>query len=119
MQISGFSSTITSQKYDEFLPAFDKLRLNVLFGPKFEAWNYPVHRWHRNPLVRLAILPFLVLPFKMEILAIARAWRSSPTGLGLKERASTVSRAWYLGRRLLMKMWLDTFKKRRSEVPLL
>ena len=67
--MSGFSSSIASQSFDEYLTSFDRIRLHVLLSKKCSFWNYRVPWWSKNVLVKLIIFPLIFLPFKMEFMS--------------------------------------------------
>ncbi len=118
IQLSGMNSMIPSQQFKEFLPAFDRFRLDVLFAPKCDAWDYPVKSIHRNLAVKLMVLPLLAFPLKMELLSIFSK-TTSPRGLGFFSQLSERWTAYYRGRRFMVGAWLRTFKDSRTEVALL
>ena len=123
-QVSGFNPSIAAQTFEEYLPSFDRFRLGILLGRKCSAWEYPVHRWSQNLLARVLILPFLMLPFKMELMIFPSLTEYLRTGEGtFLKRIQNWLRglgAWLVkGRVELLKAWLILVSGRHSEVQLL
>ena len=119
VQVSGFSDVIVSQKFEHYLPAFDRFRLNILSAAKCQVWEYPLPRWYRSLAARLLILPLLALPFKMELISLTSYWPSVRNVETFMSTMRAAFRAVYLERRMLLRLWLGTFTKRRTEVALL
>ena len=114
IQISGSSNAIPAQRFQQYIPWFDRFRLDVLFVPKLDAWGYPVNSIHRRWVIRIVILPLLLLPFKIELISIFRSnanssWRRIINGV----------QAFYQGRKFLAAAWIRTFRDKRTEVDLL
>ena len=124
LQVSGFSTAIAAQNFKEYLPPFDRFRLNVLLANKCAAWDYAVPWWNKNLIAELLVLPLLVVPFKMELMA----WSSMKASIGQNKEALTM-RAWCLARALaggyglgrlaVIRAWILMMRANRKEVQLL
>jgi hypothetical protein len=65
-QVNGFNKVIISKDHGNLYFKFDRYRLKVLYSKRFKLWGYSVKQMSR--LESLLLLPFLFIPFKMEIL---------------------------------------------------
>jgi hypothetical protein len=124
LQVSGFNTAIASQSFEEYLPGFDRLRLNILLGRKCAAWGYSVPWWSKNLVAKVLVLPLLVVPFKMELMALSAMMASIR-----QAKEPPMRRAWLrsraliggfgLGRIALLRAWFLTLGGRHREVQLL
>lgn len=124
LQVSGFSTAIASQSFEEYLPSFDRLRLNIILGRKCGSWDYAVPWWTNNLVAKLLVLPLLVLPFKMELML----WSSLMASIR-QDKGPMARRAWLrsralvggfgLGRIALIRAWFLTVGGRDHEAQLL
>ncbi len=124
IQVSGFSPSIASQKFEEYLPIFDRIRLNILLSAKCNAWGYTVPSWCESIISKICILPFLIFPFKMEFMSLP----SIKNNFSNNEKniiGRIISSLWEVVsgfgrvRIALIQAWLLMFKRNRREVKLL
>ena len=124
LQLSGFNTAFSSESFEEYLSGLDRFRLNILLGRKFAAWEYAVPWWNKNLIAKLLVLPFLVFPFKMEIMA----WLSIMEDIR-QDKKPVAMRSWLrlralvggfgLGRIALFRAWLLIIRGHQKEVQLL
>lgn len=123
MQISGFNTSISSQSFEEYLPMLDSIRLEILLGSKCTSWGYKIPWRNENPIIKLLILPFLFVPFKMEIIA----WSNIMANIRQEEK-SFIKKMWQysrtlvggfgLGRIALFRAWVQIIFRHQRNVPL-
>ena len=123
LQISGFNTSISSQSFDEYLPIIDSLRLEILLGSKCTSWGYKIPWGNENTIVKLLVLPLLLIPFKMEIIA----WSIIMVNIR-REKKSFIKKMWSysrtllggygLGRIALFRAWLQIIYKRKRNISL-
>jgi hypothetical protein len=91
-QISGFSTDITAQSFEDYIPAADALRLAPAFAARQAAWGYPTPTPPRGTIDRLRTTLALLAPLRIERLcagtiavsrrglagALQRWWRFLP-----------------------------------------
>ncbi|MBI4179211.1 sulfotransferase [bacterium] len=119
VQVSGFSQAILSQKFEEYLPAFDRIRFQIIFARKCAAWNYPAPAWSRNFFVKMLLFPLaLVVPFKMERICLM-ASLDAPPPRAFWKRMWSVFHALYLGRRFVFRAWIPSVRPSPEEVSLI
>lgn len=119
LRIAGFSNSVIDQRYEEYLPKFDRLRLNVLFASKLAAQGYHVGYWQRSIVAGLLVLPLLVLPFKIELLSRTHLKAYLPPGASFLHRLRATINLLYRGRRFAAGAWLRMFSRKYDELPLL
>ena len=113
--ISGFSATIAAQRFEEFIPAIDRFRLNVLFGFKSRVWDYG---YSRTRLAQFLALPMIIFPFRLERISIATS-NNQAEGLSFPQRAKKTLSAYLQGRRLVLRAWLHCQRRGPKEVRIL
>ena len=119
-QLTGPNQAIISQSNEDLIPAFDRFRLNVLSARRCEADGYDVKSRYQWIVTKLLLLPFLIIPLKMELMGMfAVPWNidDEPDHLIIRKSPSIVSRVpkaihgLYLGRRVMLGAWLRLFAK--------
>jgi len=74
-QISGFNEKIISQKYEAYIPRFDRFWYTVIFARRFQAFGYFLHNTIlRQRIVFVLLFPLFVFPFSIEILTFKGNW---------------------------------------------
>ena len=119
LAVSGFSTAISSRSYAEYIPAFDRFRLNVLMASIYLRWGYDLHPLYRGIAVRLIMLPLLMLPFKMEIVSMSSIKTSRSGVRGFIQRLAAAGRGYYLGKKFLLRVWVRLFVGRPSKLQVL
>jgi len=119
LKISGFSTSIAAQRFEEFIPNFDRFRLEMLLGFKNRVWGYGQGKWKHGRLAQLLAMPLILLPLKLEILSIGASISATAPRPSLVSRISTTVSALYEGRKLLLRAWLHCLRRGSREVKLL
>jgi hypothetical protein len=119
LPISGFSSSIAAQRFEDFIPAFDRFRLEALVGFKSRVWGYSQSWWRRSTLTQLMAAPLILLPFRLESLSIDASIAAVTPRPSLKNRLSIKIPSIVRGRKLLLKAWFFCLRRGTQEVELL
>jgi len=124
MQISGFSTAFSTQKFEDYLNHLDSFRLYILLSRKCIKWDYKVTWLNKRLIAKFLILPLLLIPFKVEIMA----WLSTIKAIN-SNQDSFLTKGWFwsrtliggfgLGRVALIQAWLRAFYVPNKEVELL
>lgn len=124
IQTSGFNRAIASQTFEDYLSKLDSIRLYIMLNRKCSAWNYKSPWWSNNFFSKLLVLPLLIAPFKIEIIAWSLMLKSI---VNSKERF--IMKIWLifrmiiggfgLGRIGVFRAWLNTIRGQQTEVKLL
>ena len=127
-QVTGPNNVIISQRHEEYFPAFDRFRLNVLSVKVCLAHGYEVQARHRWIVTRLLVLPLLVIPLKIELICLFSELRdplsSGNSTIGPRPR-SVIARipealyAFYRGRRVMLGAWLRLFTKETNQLEII
>jgi len=123
-QVSGPNDVIISQRYEDYLPFFDRFRLNVLSARICRVHGYEVKARYRWFATRLLVLPLLAIPL---ISMFSVRWGPFDGGLStVKPRNwSIIARipdalnAIYRGRRALFVAWLRLFTKEKNQIEMI
>lgn len=119
LPISGFSSSIAAQRFEDFIPAFDRFRIGMLVGFKSRVWGYNQSWWRKSRLAQLLAMPLILLPFKLERLSISAKIEATTPNLSLKGRVFTKISSLIWGRKLLLKAWVVCLRRGDQEVEIL
>lgn len=124
IQVSGFSTTLSSQTFEEYLSKLDKIRLNIILCRKFFAWGYDSSPWNKSLIAKLIVLPFLLIPFKIELLTwsslIRKIWDDQNLYvIKLLLVLKITFFAYGVGRLGLFRSWLVLIRGYQIEIPLL
>jgi hypothetical protein len=119
IRINGFDRAVVSRSYDEYIPKFDRLRMDPLYARKCEAWGYQVVGRHRSLIARLLILPLLAVPFKMELMSISSMKATSPPERPAWFRVLLSLKMYGDVRLMLLKAWFRSFRRYGDEVEVL
>ena len=127
-QVSGPNDVIPSDDHKDYLPAFDRFRLEVLAAKRSLADGYEVDAKHRWIVTRLLVLPLLAIPLKIELASLF-AVRWGPHARGATEiepkpapivhRVLEALHGLYLGRRVMLAAWLRLFKKPNTDLEMI
>ena len=125
IQVSGFSTAIASQAFEDYLPSFDRFRLSVLLVRKCNSWKYALPRWHKSLIAKIIVFPLLLIPFKMELMS----WPSLKKNFKKNNDMSIFKRVFLCSwevcsgfgrvRIAMVQVWLLAFKRNSKEAQLL
>jgi len=127
-QVTGPSDVIISQSFEEYIPAFDRFRLNVLSAKRCLADGYEVKAIYQWTATRLLVLPLLVIPFKIERMCLFSVRQGPPSSddstIKPKSKSviSSISGAihgYYRGRRVMVGAWLRLFTKEHNDLEMI
>jgi hypothetical protein len=112
-QVSGFNlNMITERSKLEYISPFDRYRLMAMIVNKYVAWGYDYPQWFHWIMTRVILLPFLLIPFRMELISYKLAMEN-------EARLGKIIRAYIRGREVCAKGWLQSFMKADATVKLL
>ena len=122
------NDVISSHIYKDYIPAFDRFRLNVLSAKICRGHGYAVKARYRWFATRLLILPLLAIPLKIEFMSFFSVrWGPFSKGLSTVDprTKSIIARmpkalyGLYRGRRIMLGAWLRLFTKDDSRLEMI
>lgn len=118
-QVSGFSKKIVGQKYEKYISDFDRFRLSILMSDKLIAWNYKIPSWYSSIIGKIAVLPLLLFPLKMEFISVKKPVLKSLRIINTAYLVWKIMCMYGLVRVILFWNWVKLFLPKNNNVKLL
>ena len=119
ISISGFSPAVAAQRFEEFIPAFDRIKLDILLGFKSRVWGYSKRGWTRSRFAQFLALPLILLPFRLERISITASINAAANRPSFAQRTTKTLSALFQGRKVILRAWHHCQRRGPKEVRLL